>query len=220
MDNATEEQSKKVKHDEEEEKESPDLETNDELMEQDEPTDEPLENIPDLENEKLNESTKNTKKGANNDRQNEICEPKEECSVDGEVVATHTVARPGDTSAHCSYVLYIFKLSTGKYLVIFLHFYSVDIIRDSSVAQELDTSELLDIRKMYEKERTSNKLSNPDRENFEVWQTISNKMLPNARELCEQLRLILEPTKCTRLKGDYRTGRRINMKKVRYLQSI
>lgn len=101
-----------------------------------------------------------------------------------------------------------------------MHFYRVDIIRDSSVAQELDTSELLDIRKMYEKERTSNKLSNPDRENFELWQTISNKMLPNARELCEQLRLILEPTKCTRLKGDYRTGRRINMKKVKYLQSI
>jgi midasin len=39
-------------------------------------------------------------------------------------------------------------------------------------------------------------------------------MLPNARELCEQLRLILEPTKCTRMKGDYRTGRRINMKKI------
>ena len=39
-------------------------------------------------------------------------------------------------------------------------------------------------------------------------------MVSNARELCEQLRLILEPTKCTRLKGDYRTGRRINMKKI------
>lgn len=119
MDNATEEQSKKVKHDEEKEEETPDLETNDELMEQDEPADEPLENIPDLENEKLNESSKNTKKGSNNDRQNEVCEPKEECSVDGEVVATHTVARPGDTSAHCSYVLYTFKLFTGIYLVIF-----------------------------------------------------------------------------------------------------
>lgn len=91
----------------------------------------------------------------------------------------------------------------------------MDIIRDSSVPQEPDSAELLDIRKMYEKERTSNKLSNPAREIFELWQTISNKMLPNARELCEQLRLILEPTKCTRLKGDYRTGRRINMKKVK-----
>lgn len=39
-------------------------------------------------------------------------------------------------------------------------------------------------------------------------------MLPLAQELCEQLRMILEPTLCTQLKGDYRTGKRINMKKV------
>ncbi len=32
--------------------------------------------------------------------------------------------------------------------------------------------------------------------------------------LCEQLRLILEPTLRTRLRGDYRTGKRINMRKV------
>ncbi|TFY72600.1 hypothetical protein EVG20_g420 [Dentipellis fragilis] len=32
--------------------------------------------------------------------------------------------------------------------------------------------------------------------------------------LCEQLRLILEPTLATRLKGDYRTGKRLNMKKI------
>ncbi|EPQ54554.1 hypothetical protein GLOTRDRAFT_22642, partial [Gloeophyllum trabeum ATCC 11539] len=32
--------------------------------------------------------------------------------------------------------------------------------------------------------------------------------------LCEQLRLILEPTRATRLKGDYRTGKRLNMKKL------
>ena len=34
-------------------------------------------------------------------------------------------------------------------------------------------------------------------------------------ELAEQLRLILEPTQASRLAGDYRTGKRINMKKVR-----
>ncbi|KAJ3057055.1 AAA ATPase midasin [Rhizophlyctis rosea] len=33
-------------------------------------------------------------------------------------------------------------------------------------------------------------------------------------ELCEQLRLILEPTLATKLKGDYRTGKRLNMRKV------
>jgi midasin (ATPase involved in ribosome maturation) len=35
-----------------------------------------------------------------------------------------------------------------------------------------------------------------------------------AMQLCEQLRLILEPTKMTKLKGDYRTGKRLNMKKL------
>jgi midasin len=32
--------------------------------------------------------------------------------------------------------------------------------------------------------------------------------------LCEQLRLILEPTLATRLKGDYRSGKRLNMRKI------
>jgi len=32
--------------------------------------------------------------------------------------------------------------------------------------------------------------------------------------LCEQLRLILEPTLATRLQGDFRTGKRLNMRKI------
>ncbi|KAJ1660165.1 AAA ATPase midasin [Dispira simplex] len=35
-----------------------------------------------------------------------------------------------------------------------------------------------------------------------------------ALSLCEQLRLILEPTLATKLKGDYRTGKRLSMKKI------
>lgn len=35
-----------------------------------------------------------------------------------------------------------------------------------------------------------------------------------AGELAEQLRLILEPTLASRLAGDYRTGKRISMRKV------
>ena len=35
-----------------------------------------------------------------------------------------------------------------------------------------------------------------------------------AAVLCEQLRLVLAPTLCTRLQGDYRSGKRINMRKV------
>ena len=33
-------------------------------------------------------------------------------------------------------------------------------------------------------------------------------------ELCEQLRLILEPTLASKLQGDYRTGKRLNMKRI------
>ena len=35
-----------------------------------------------------------------------------------------------------------------------------------------------------------------------------------SKELCEQLRLILEPTVCSKLKGDYKSGKRLNMKRV------
>ena len=35
-----------------------------------------------------------------------------------------------------------------------------------------------------------------------------------AGELTEQLRLLLEPTKASRLAGDYRSGKRISMRKV------
>ncbi|XP_007570662.1 midasin isoform X2 [Poecilia formosa] len=35
-----------------------------------------------------------------------------------------------------------------------------------------------------------------------------------SQQLCEQLRLILEPTQAAKLRGDYRTGKRLNMRKV------
>ena len=35
-----------------------------------------------------------------------------------------------------------------------------------------------------------------------------------AGELAEQLRLILEPTRATRLAGEYRSGKRLNMRRV------
>ena len=35
-----------------------------------------------------------------------------------------------------------------------------------------------------------------------------------SKELCEQLRLILEPTVCAKLKGDYKTGKRLSMRRV------
>ncbi|KAH9936525.1 uncharacterized protein B0H18DRAFT_1206806 [Fomitopsis serialis] len=48
----------------------------------------------------------------------------------------------------------------------------------------------------------------------DVWRLYESLTHDLSYALCEQLRLILEPTQATRLKGDYRTGKRINMKKI------
>eukprot|EP00937_MAST-01D_sp_MAST-1D-sp2_P000849 g849.t1 len=47
-----------------------------------------------------------------------------------------------------------------------------------------------------------------------LWGHISQVTAPLAQQLCEQLRLVLEPTQRAKMKGDYRTGKRINMRKV------
>jgi midasin len=48
----------------------------------------------------------------------------------------------------------------------------------------------------------------------EVWRHLESLTGEYSRELCEMLRLVLEPTLATRLQGGYRTGKRIDMKKV------
>ncbi len=47
-----------------------------------------------------------------------------------------------------------------------------------------------------------------------LWQSYSGLTSELSQTLCEQLRLILEPTLATRLQGDYRTGKRLNMRKI------
>lgn len=47
-----------------------------------------------------------------------------------------------------------------------------------------------------------------------MWRLYESLTHDLSYSLCEQLRSILEPTQATRLKGDYRTGKRLNMKKV------
>jgi len=48
----------------------------------------------------------------------------------------------------------------------------------------------------------------------DVWRHFESLTGEYSRELCEMLRLVLEPTLATRLQGGYRTGKRIDMKKV------
>lgn len=51
-------------------------------------------------------------------------------------------------------------------------------------------------------------------ESQELWRSYVNLTRDLAFSLCEQLRLILEPTLASKLKGDYRTGKRLNMRRI------
>lgn len=192
MDNATEEQSKEVQHEENSKQENRDLESNDQLMEEDKIEPEIEEITEEIKSKKLEE--KSNKPSKNNEQTEDRLKDQQnqEAVVNGENVLTTNIPRGTDTTAYCQ----------------------MDIVNDATMCEEQSNAEELEIRKQVELELMSQKVINPDVGNMENWQKISNQMISNARELCEQLRLILEPTKCTRLKGDYRTGRRINMKKI------
>lgn len=51
-------------------------------------------------------------------------------------------------------------------------------------------------------------------EMLKKWQDYSSESSVASRELCEALRLILEPTLASKMHGDFKTGKRINMRKV------
>ncbi|KAI9443340.1 midasin [Lactarius indigo] len=54
----------------------------------------------------------------------------------------------------------------------------------------------------------------PSEDAHKLWRMYESLTEDLSYVLCEQLRLILEPTLATRLRGDYRTGKRLNMKKI------
>lgn len=49
---------------------------------------------------------------------------------------------------------------------------------------------------------------------IELWRRSDSATQELSSSLCEQLRLILEPTVATKLRGDYKTGKRLNMKRI------
>jgi len=64
-------------------------------------------------------------------------------------------------------------------------------------------------------EQTSVALSQPPTEAArQVWQQHDRATHDLSLSLCEQLRLILEPTLATKLRGDFRTGKRLNMRRI------
>ncbi|KAG0131717.1 hypothetical protein HOY82DRAFT_484760 [Tuber indicum] len=51
-------------------------------------------------------------------------------------------------------------------------------------------------------------------ESRELWRKHEQSTQDLSMGLCEQLRLILEPTLATKMRGDFRTGKRLNMKRI------
>jgi midasin len=57
-------------------------------------------------------------------------------------------------------------------------------------------------------------ITRPHPEARALWQHYESSTKTLSAGLCEQLRLILEPTQATKMRGDYRTGKRLNMRRI------
>ncbi|TGJ70145.1 hypothetical protein EYR41_006129 [Orbilia oligospora] len=79
------------------------------------------------------------------------------------------------------------------------------------IDMELDDDEAAEDPKSLEPSST---LSTYNEEAHSLWKLYENKTRVLSLSLTEQLRLILEPTLSTKLRGDYRTGKRLNMKRI------
>ena len=53
-----------------------------------------------------------------------------------------------------------------------------------------------------------------EKEHAEHWRKLCSQTSEKSQYLTEQLRLIIEPTKVTRLRGDYSSGKRLNMRRI------
>ncbi|VVC30846.1 ATPase, dynein-related, AAA domain,von Willebrand factor, type A,AAA+ ATPase domain,P-loop [Cinara cedri] len=113
----------------------------------------------------------------------------EKHTIDGEVVLTHTAERGMDTMFH-----------------------TMDVTEDNDEfsLSKTDFNEL--IKNQFHKWVENQ--NDDGLQNNEEWHKFMNTTSSLSQELSEQLRLVLEPSKASRLQGDFRTGRRINMRRV------
>lgn len=101
LDNATEEQSKQIQHQNEDEhanNEEEDVEESN--MELNEETEE-IENNEDVQEMNAEKLEKKSDKPSKSEPRNENATTEEKLEVEGEIVETMTVARSDDTTAHC-----------------------------------------------------------------------------------------------------------------------
>uniref|UniRef100_A0AAR5QJL7 VWFA domain-containing protein n=1 Tax=Dendroctonus ponderosae TaxID=77166 RepID=A0AAR5QJL7_DENPD len=111
--------------------------------------------------------------------------------IEGEIVKTLTVSRGLESSYHTQYHLL-----------------------QEKTFEKLSQEEINEVRAQVEQELSTWKSAPTNMEAEQTWQKISSVTSSLAQDLSEQLRLVLEPTQASHLRGDFRTGRRINMRKV------
>ncbi|EFC46939.1 midasin [Naegleria gruberi] len=118
-----------------------------------------------------------------------------------------------------------FEPSNKKVDFVQTNFESTIHTKTEALEEEIETEEpeikplsMDDIKMMREELESSLNEWRNNEENVnnskEIWKKFDILTSSLSQELCEQLRLILEPTLATKLKGDYKTGKRINMKKI------
>ncbi|KAF2362034.1 ATPase dynein-related AAA domain [Trinorchestia longiramus] len=160
------------------------------LMDVDDKEEEEDSQVPErLDAEKQKGRGKEHRQGQEADGENEDGQRDEErMETEGEFVIEHTVQRPPETYFHT--LLEQEKLTEEAC-------FEDDV---SATCARLQESRLA--------------LHRADDDACHAWATHQANVAPYAAQLSEQLRLILEPTQASRLRGDYRTGKRLNMRKV------
>lgn len=191
IDNATKEQMDNQKgmqlENDKESEENPKLDETHEEMDIDDDLDELTESEIDKNRPDLIRGLPENKKKQNNKSKNfEDKIDQDDIDVEGDVVMTHGAQRPADSYSHTN--LELLKEKTDSSLVEASH-EIIDLEVDPALGS-YGTGALVE------------------------WHDLESKTLCLSQELCEQLRLILEPTQAARLKGDYKTGKRLNMRKV------
>jgi len=111
-----------------------------------------------------------------------------EMEIEGEIVSTLTVKRGNESTFHTSLDL---KDTTELNIVENWMEKRMDQISSAQWNKDLDLNSIIS-----------------------AWKECEAKVAPLVYELCEQLQLVLEPTKTAKMKGDYRNGKRLNMRKV------
>ncbi|KAK3098216.1 hypothetical protein FSP39_017284 [Pinctada imbricata] len=113
--------------------------------------------------------------------------------VEGDVIATMSVARKPESTIHTTLEnLYLDSKSEVN----------IEKLR-AELEEQLTT--------FTHKDNISQEAEHSAAEAWHKYEALTSAL---SQELCEQLRLVLEPSQATKLRGDYRTGKRLNMRKV------